>query len=333
MDKIAYFLGDTPVYWSSLVIIFGAVSCFLLTLALYTGRGGKASAVLFFMPIAAILGIYLARALHCYCHPERYQSLASALGNLGEGEFCLAGVHAAVIIAVIVIKLLGLISKPEDFFDCLVPGYTLLIAMIRLSAYFNTTCRSKIIMPDERYHMLPFASPVTNTSGVVEWRFATFFIEFLLLLAVFAIVMYFYANHRKDLMKRKVTHKGNTALMFLLFFSAVELILDSTRYDASFAHFNAFVSITQMVSAVSIIFVLVIYSIRSIRANGLRGWHFAIWFGFLAAIGGVGASEYLVQRHGDWYRKCYAWMALAIISMVTLICVMYNTARRKKPSV
>ena len=64
--------------------------------------------------------------------------------------------------------------------------------------------------------------------------------------------------------------------------------------------------------------VLVIASIRAIRAEGLRPRHILVWFLCLLSLGGAGISEYLVQRHGDWYLSCYAFMAFWLILMAGL---------------
>ena len=119
------------------------------------------------------------------------------------------------------------------------------------------------------------------------------------------------------------SREGNVARMFLLYYSAGELVLDSTRYDSSFVPFNGFISIVQMIAAFSILAVLVYYSIHSVRANGLRFSHWLRWVGWLVTLAGVGVSEYLVQRHGDWFLPCYAVMALCCLLMALIVHRMY----------
>jgi hypothetical protein len=106
--------------------------------------------------------------------------------------------------------------------------------------------------------------------------------------------------------------------MFLNWYSAIEVLADSTRYDSSFTRLNGFVSVVQTTCGVFMLSVLVIASIRAIRAEGLRPRHILVWFLWLLSLGGAGISEYLVQRHGDWYLSCYAFMAFWLILMAGL---------------
>ena len=70
---------------------------------------------------------------------------------------------------------------------------------------------------------------------------------------------------------------------------------------------------------------LVYYSIHSIKANGMRFYHWLGWLGFLASLGATGGSEYLVQRHGNWYMFCYPAMSLCCIGMALVVYCLYKT--------
>ena len=164
----------------------------------------------------------------------------------------------------------------------------------------------------------------------MEYRFASFFVEFLLLLLLALFLLRFYLRHRRDPMKHGPA-QGNVALVFLLFFSAIELVLDSTRYDSSFLRSNGFVSLTQLVSAACILGVLIYYSWRSVRANGLRPVHLLLWLLWLVSLGATGYLEYLVQRHGNWYLLCYSLMSVSCLLMALSGYWMYKTLRRPNP--
>ena len=116
---------------------------------------------------------------------------------------------------------------------------------------------------------------------------------------------------------------GNAARMFLVFYSASELVLDSTRYDSSFLPINGFVSIVQIIAAVCMLLLLIRYSRLSIRANRRRYWHWILWILWLAALAGGGYTEYLVQRHGGWYLSCYTGMSLCALVMAFVVHRMY----------
>ena len=104
----------------------------------------------------------------------------------------------------------------------------------------------------------------------------------------------------------------------------------STRYDSSFFQFNGFISVGQISAAVCVLAVLVVYSVRSVRANGRRGWHWAIWGGWFIGLVAAGLSEYFVQRHGNWYLGCYAVMALGCVIMTLTPWAAYLSVCKKK---
>ena len=219
-------------------------------------------------------------------------------------------------------KKLGFERSTARLLDAFAPGAALAVAFIRLSALFNSSCRSKIAVTTPALQHLPIASGITSSTGAVEYRFATFFVEFLLMLIAAAVLLEFFYRCRKRPMKRG-SSDGNTARYFLLLYSAIELLLDSTRNDSSFMKFNGFVSIVQMICAICIGALLIYYSRRSVKANGLNAKHWIIWAAWFIGLAGTGVSEYLVQRHGNWYLGCYAAMTVCCTLMAIAVYRMY----------
>lgn len=329
MTQIAVYSGSIVIYWSSLVICFGLAACLFLSLALYTAHGGRAAAMLLLLPLAVFFSVPLCRFLHWYCHTEQYTGFFSALTDYSTGSYCLPGALLGVWLAALLVTKLGFAPSVSRLLDAFAPGAALAIAFIRLSALFNASCRSKISFASPLLRHLPLASAVTNSSGSVDYRFATFFVQFIIMLILTLVLVKFYGKRRRIPM-RSGNADGNVARMFLLYYSAIEVVLDSTRYDSSFFRFNSFVSIVQVISALCILAILVYYSIHAVRAKGLRLSHFALWFGFLLTVGAAGASEYMVQRHGNWYLGCYAVMSLSCFLMVMLVYQMYLRCCAKK---
>ena len=324
-------LGSMSLYKSALVIALGAMSCFMLMRALYP-RGGLPAALWCFAAADIVLTVLLCRFLHFYCHSEQYASFWKAMTDYSAGGYVLVAAVPAAAGAAYLVKFLGLTQNPARVLDCFAPGAVLAAALIRLSALFNSTCRGKVAVRRPLLQRLPLASPVTLSSGAEDWRFATFFVEFLLLAVVFAFVLRFFLRRRRAPMKAGQKRDGNVALYALVWAAAVALVCDSTRYDSSFLPFNGFVSVTQIACGVCILVPLVLWSLRSIRANGRGSFHWAVWGGWFFALAVAGVAEYLVQRHGDWYLSCYALMSAAAFAMAWLPCRMYKTvcARKKK---
>ncbi len=329
MNPIAIYSGNTVIYWSSIIICLGVAAWFALSFALYVSHGGRAAAMWVLLPLAAALSVPFSRIIHWYCHAEQYAGLASALTDYSTGGYCLPGMLLGVFLAVLIVSKLRFADSAAELFDALAPGAALGLALIRLSALFNSSCRSTIIIRSETFQHLPIGSGITTSSGGTEYRFATFFVQFMLLLVLMALLLRFYRRSRGAVMKRGV-QRGHVAMIFLVFYSAMELVLDSTRYDSSFLRLNGFVSLVQIVSAVSILLVLIYYSRQSVRANGLRPYHWLLWVGYFATLAATGAFEYLVQRHGNWYLLCYSVMSVSCLGMAVTVLVMYRTLLVKR---
>ena len=330
-EAIAVYAGNTIIYWSAIIICLGVLAWFCLSYAVYVPGGGRASAMWFTLPVACVLSVFFSRFLHWYCHAEQYESLKTAMTDYATGSYCLPGVLLGVVLAAGLSRLLRFAKNTGELLDALAPGAALGFAFIRLSSLFNSSCRGKMVITDPAYQRLPLGSGVSSASGTVEYYFAAFFIHFLLLLLLTALLLSFHYRRDRRPVKSGSVY-GHTALLFLLLYSATEVVLDSTRYDSSFFRSNGFVSMVQIVSALCMLGVLVYYSVHSIRANRLRFYHWLLWLLFLAAAGCAGYLEYLVQRHGEWYLKCYSAMSGSVLLMALAAYLLYLTVcqRRKK---
>ena len=329
MNPIAIYSGTTLIYWAGIVIALAVAAWFCLSYSLYTANGGKGAAMWVFLPIATVLSVILSRFIHWYSHTEQYISLISALTDYSSGGYCMPGVLIAVFFTALLVHKLSFAPSYTEFTDALVPGMALGIAIIRLSSLFNNSGRSKIAIENPAFQKLPIGSGITNAAGVVEYRFATFFIQFLLFLILAAVLVFFYCRRRKVPMKNGYNGGGHVTLMFLVMYGALELILDSTRYDSSFFRWNGFVSMVQIFSAMFVIGIFIFYSVYSVKFNGLKIYHIIMWVFFLCVAGATGYLEYLVQRHGDWYRMCYGFMGMNCAILAASNYVMYRTVCQK----
>ena len=325
MNQIAVCVGDTFIYWSSVIIFLGIAACFALTYALYTSHGGRGSARWLLLPLSLFFSVVLARLIDWYCHDEQYAGFMSAMLDYSQGDYFLHGAIFGTMLAGLLVKKLGFTQNLGRLFDCLAPGAALCIAFLRLSALFNTSCRSKIVVNTPLLQHLPLASGIPTANGGTEYRFATFFIQFLVMLVLFWILMRFFFRRRRYPMKNDYPRDGNVALMFLVYYDAVEVVLDSTRYDSSYLPFNGFISLTQILCAVIILVVFIVYSIRSVKANGRHAYHWVMWVGFFLTVAGTGVFEYLVQRFGNMYLICYSAMSVILFLMAFIVNRMYRT--------
>ena len=334
MNPIAIYSGSLVIYWSAIVITLGIAAGFLLAYGVHVSHGGTGAAMWMFLPFATVFSVVLSRLIHWYCHMEQYGGFISAMLDYSMGSYCLPGLLFGVILAAFLVRGFRLTDSAGELLDSAAPGIALTIAMIRMSALFDTTCRSKIIIKSAFLQKLPIASKISSASGAVEYRFATFFVEAIVLLVI-AVLMLRFCLRRRDLpMKAGEKSFGHAARLLLVFVSAAELVLDSTRYDSSFFHFTlikklnpyaGFISLIQLIAAISIFVVLIHYSRASVLANGLSSRHFILWGAYLLSLAATGVSEYMVQRHGDWYLGCYSVMTLACVSMAFIVWRLYKS--------
>lgn len=331
MSSAALCLGTRIIYWDSILISLAALVCLFVLYAAYAPNGRHPAVLLLYSPLALALAFAVSRLMYWYCHQEQFSGLLSAFAMASNGSYCLAGIVIGFALAAL---LLGLIRLEDSglLLDSCAPALALGLTVLRLSSLFNNSCRGKALITEARFQRLPFAFPSVTASGAAEYRFAAFFAEALAFLLAFLLLLWlhsrFYGKHtRRRSRSLMPAVRGDLFLFFLLFYSAAELVVDSTRNDATFFHFNAFVSVAQMLGAVAILAVLIVFSVRSVRRSGVRIWHVLCWLLWLLGLGGVAACEYLVQRHGDWQLKCYALMSLACLVMVAAASML----RRRLP--
>lgn len=319
---------------SAVTICTGILLCVMITCALYARRGEGITAALALAVLSLVFGVLFSRFLHWYFTGEVYASFRAAFTDFNRGSFCLQGMFLGIWLAAFLVKRLRLTGSIPALLDAAAPGVCLLVAFIRLSALFNTTCRGRITIKTKLFQRLPFAVASTDAAGNVTYRFASFFIMFLLMLVVTIVVWRFFLDDEERWMKWPCWGDGNTMRIALVLYGVVEIIMDSTRNDSPLMHFrfisqlnkfSAFISLAQIFAAVAILCVLIHYSRMSIKANGFKWYHPLLWIGFLVSLFGVGKlGEYNVQRYAT-YLKCYAWMAGSLVLMAAMPIIAWKT--------
>ena len=224
----------------------------------------------------------------------------------------------------------GFVGRIGSLFDTVLPGVVLSVAILRLSESFGNICRSKISVTAPLLQRLPFAVASTDSAGNVSYKFATFFVSFLLL-ALLSLVLVRLCVHRRDVpMLRGMSRTGNVARLGLVLFAAIEIVLDSTRSDPVSIHFAfltmfnkyvGFISVTMFVCAVCILCVFLRY-FKAVKRNG-TGRPAPLLAGYIVSLVGVGASEYLVQRFTGMFMLYRSIQTLSAALMVFVVCRCY----------
>ena len=240
MDKLALISGESFIYWNSIVYTLAAATAIAFFLAFYIGKCGNAVAGFAAVPLSIALGLVAARFFHWYCRADSYDSFVSAMTDYTSGGYALMGVFLGCFLAAAILRLLFLHRSLPKMLDCMAISGCAGIAVGRMASFFNSSDRGQVIA---NLKSLPFVYPVTNAvSGAVEYRLATFMLQSIVALVLFAGLGLFYIRgSRKGNLK-----DGDTCLIFLLIYGASQVVLDSTRYDSLFFRSNGFVSVVQV---------------------------------------------------------------------------------------
>ena len=312
MDKIAFYSGSTAIYWNSVILTLAAATAICFFLAFYLGKSGNGAAGFAVVPVSMVLSLVFARFFHWYCQSDSYTGFTAAMTNYAEGGYALMGVFLGCVLAAALTRVICLHRNLPEMLDAMSMAACAGMAVGRLSALFNASDRGQVL---ESFCSLPIASPVNNAvSGAVEYRLATFALQSMVALALFIGLAVFYNKGQK----RGKLRDGDTCLLFLLFYGASQVVLDSTRYDSLFFRSNGFVSVVQVLGAVALVLAVILFSRRMVKARGFRAWQILLWLLIGIAIGGAGYMEYYVQRRGNEALFAYSVMSGCLLFVILL---------------
>lgn len=322
MNPIAFILENTTVYWYSVILALAVLSgiCIFMTCCTYAGiRPLHAAATVL---LSVVLSLVLARLVYWYCRVDSFSSWAQALTTPASGKMALTGAFAGCILTVLILR------KPfgdtAKLADCMSIAGCAAIGLGRLGNFFTTADRGQIM---EEMISLPWSYPVLNTtSGMAEYRLATFMLQAIIAGVLFAVLAVLFFIPRA----RKAVPQGDICLLFLMIYAASQIILDSTRYDSLYLRSNGFVSMVQVLSGVVLAACIVWISIRAVKTRGLQKWMFLYWAGFAALFGLAGYMEYYVQRHGRLAFFSYDVMEHCLVIITVLAILLWRKAVPKE---
>ncbi len=324
MDKLAFINGESFLYWNSIVFTLAAATAVCFFLAFYIGKCGNAVAGFAVVPMSIFLGLIAARFFHWYCQADSYDGFLAAMTDYSSGGYALMGVFLGCFVAACLVRLIRLSRSLPEMLDCMAISGCAGIAVGRLAALFNSTDRGQVLA---NFRSLPIAYSVTNVvSGAVEYRLATFMLQSIVALLLFAGLSLFYIKGNK----RGNLKNGDTSLIFVLIYGASQVVLDSTRYDSLFFRSNGFVSVVQVLGALGLGLAIFAFSRRMVKNWGLKFWQFLLWIPIAAGIGCGGFMEYYVQRHGNEAAFAYSVMSGCLVGVILLTLLIRYLAEKKE---
>lgn len=304
MDQVAFILEGHTVYWRFIIIALAAFAAVLLAVALQLRQKKDSLALFVALPFAVLLSLFFARLIHWCCRFARYESLEAAILR-PQGGYALVGAFVGTLLAFLLVRALRLTRDLPGLLDSAAPAAALGIALGRLGDLFTTADRGWFLISSAAWQRLPFASAVVNpATGVIERRFATFFVQSIWAWVIFLILMVEVLWPRKH----KAARSGRVFILFMTLYCLGQIVLDSTRYDALYLPGNSTVRLVQTLCAAVLVLLMVTRSVLSMSQGGLRFWHPLSWVMALGSLGGVAYMEYYVQRHGSKALMAYAIM-------------------------
>lgn len=325
MNQVAFILENTTIYWYSVIVALSVLTgiCFFLACCRHVQISGlhAAAAVL----ISLVLSLVISRLLYWYCRADSFENLLQALTTPSAGSFALAGAFFGCGLTALVLgKLAG---NTKSMLDCMSIAGCGAIALGRLGFFFTSSDRGQILT---EMISIPWAYPVLNpTSGIPEYRLATFLFQAILAGVLFVVLISVFFSRRG----RQTIPNGDYTLLFLLVYSASQIILDSTRYDSLYLRSNGFISIVQILCAVVLGVCIILLAVRAVKVQGLKKWMPLLWLILAGLFGIAGYMEYFVQRHGKLAFFSYDVMEHCLVAILCLSIYLWKLSLKKKDTV
>ncbi len=308
MNSVAIYYQGIIIYWSTAIIIAGVITGFAVSLTLaarYTPK--RAWNQWLVWPVTVILSLVLSRIIHWYCNKEMYDGFKGAILNWQYGGYCISGVVIAMCLSPLLVSLISRVKYYNEIFGCSTVGFAFSLATIRFADIYSDICRGK------------FTIYIKN----IEYHFPSFLISSIFLLVLFVILAVL-------IIKRKGiegNNKNTVGEIFLTWFSASEIVIDSTRYDTPHLVFYGerlaglnkgagFMGLSQLVCAICMIVLLIIRISKDVKEIDYRK-KYAVARGiiFFAGLVIAGISEYLVQRYSKMATYIYILQLVGTLVM------------------
>lgn len=318
MNQVALILSNTTIYWYCVVLALSLAAGACLFMGFCLHREIPTVRAAGTVCLAVCLSLAFSRLLYWHCRADSFENLLQAMTTPAVSDFALAGTFAGCGLAVV---LLGRVAEERrTMLDCMSLAGCAAIALGRLGGFFTTADRGQILT---ELTNLPWAYPVANAaSGEPEYRLATFLFQAVIAGALFCVLAVRFFSRRKN-------RPGDITLLFLLGYSASQVLLDSTRYDSLYLRSNGFVSVVQIFAAVTLAACLVLLAVRAAKNGGIRKWMVAVWALLVGLFACAGYMEYFVQRHGRLAFFAYCVMEHCLVGILACAALLWRAWKKE----
>lgn len=318
MNQTAAILNSLTLYWYSIVLALAAalgVSLFLACCA-HEKIDPVWAAAAALMSVA--FSLLFSRLIYWYCRPYSFSDWQQALTVPASACHALLGAFLGCLLTALLLQRFA--GGLPRLLDCMSTAGCGAIALGRMAFFFSDGDRGRILTLTTG---LPWAYPIRDPgSGLPEYRLATFVFQAAIAFALFLVLaQLFFASGKRR-------RSGSITLLFLMVYSASQVILDSTRYDSLYLHSNGFVSLIQILAALTLAITIAVCSFRAVK-GGVKKWMKCAWLLIPCLFGAVGYMEYYIQRHGKLAAFGYSVMAICLAGILTLGLLLWRTSQRK----
>lgn len=322
MDKIAFVIGHTTLYWSTILVAFAAAVGVFLFLAFYLWDEEDLLGAFCAVPMSIALGLVLSRLAHWYFRADSYRNLAAAFTDLSVGGLALMGAFFGCLLIALLLALLRKGRHLGAMLDSMSIAGAGAVSLGRLACLCNTADRGQVVKTASFW-----ASPLINTeTGAVEYRLATFRIQAMVTGLIFLGLVFLYFWGRREKRRRA----GDLFWLFALYYGACQAVLDSTRYDSLYFRSNGFVSVVQILCIIAVVVPILVFAVRYKKANGWAPGCLAVCVSCGVLLGLAGWMEYYVQRHGNQAVFAYSVMSGSLLGIMILGTILWALARRRE---
>lgn len=319
MNQTAITLNSVTLYWYSVILALAVAAgiCFFLACCSHQGIDSLCAAAAALLSVG--FSLVFSRLIYWYCRPYSFSGWKQALTSPASTCHALLGAFAGCLLTALLLrKAAGGLMRLLDSMSIAGCGA---IALGRLAFFFADADRGRILTGTTS---LPWAYPIPNPgSGLPEYRLATFLFQAATAFVLFLVLVCLFFAPRS----RRRLKSGSITLLFLLVYSASQVILDSTRYDSLHLHSNGFVSLIQILAALTLAGTIAVCSFRAAK-GGVKKWMWAAWLVIACLLGGTGYMEYFIQRHGKLAALGYGIMASCLVGILVFGLLLWRAAQR-----
>ena len=111
MEKVAFIIGETFIYWSSIILTLAVVTAICLFAFFYLKKSGNMIVWAIFVPASILVSLYISRFLHWYCFADSYSSMDAAMADFSRGSFAPMGAFFGCLAVACVLRVVRLLKN------------------------------------------------------------------------------------------------------------------------------------------------------------------------------------------------------------------------------